>query len=120
MLQLIAASGTSSGGASTFINHANALLVSRLKTLRILVSLVGLFLLTASSAARSAPPANATAPAYAQVCREVAAEPVVTLQWDEAADSRHREELARWCATIGPSVVLAAPSLSVDDPSDEL
>jgi len=81
-----------------------------------LLSLAGVVLISASCAARSAPPAHAMLP----VCRDVAAEAVVSLQWSEPAQARDREELARWCGTIGPSVVVPAPVLSVDASPDEV
>ena len=51
------------------------------------------------------------------VCRSTEG---VALQWSEPPDARDRTELARWCGTIGPAVVVPAARSEVGNPLDEL
>lgn len=50
-----------------------------------------------------------------QTCRDIVPDPATKLDWIAPADARDREQLADWCATVGP--ILYRPSPSTDAPT---
>jgi endonuclease/exonuclease/phosphatase family metal-dependent hydrolase len=87
-----------------------------LNTLRKSAAVASLFLVSASCAARSGQLSHALAP----LCRDVVSVSSERLQWTEPSGARDRDELARWCGTIGPAVVVPTPTVSVNAAPDDV